>query len=131
MENINKIDLDEYNVRLSLSTEEKLDNKTISNLLNILNDDKTIKTFRLKNRYYIETPDKMFRFDLTSIKMSEGISFKKSNVFEKPVEYEIELEYIHNDKQSNKDIFEGLFKNINILLMLYHNNDIIIKDQFS
>ncbi len=123
--NNSKIDLDEYNVRLSLSKEDKLDNKKISEIINLLNNDKINKTYRLKNRYLIETPDKMFRFDLTSIKMTNSTSFKKSNVFKQNVKYEVELEYI-GGKHDEKSIFEQLFKNINILLTLYYDNQVLI-----
>jgi len=126
--NINKIDIDEYNVRLSLSSEDKLDNKTVLNLLNQLKDNKKMKTYRLKNRHYITSTDGLFRFDLTSIKMADGVSFQKSNIFRKMVDYEVELEYIGDYKNDIKNIFEELFKNINILLKLYHNNEFIVKN---
>lgn len=124
--NINKIDLDEYNVRLSLSTEDELDDNSKSKMLDLLKDTKKSKTYRLKNRYSIKTPDNMFQFDLTSIKMSDGVSFKKSNVFKSQVNYEVEIEYIGNEADE-KIIYHNLFKYIKILLLLYHNSDNIIQ----
>ncbi len=125
--NIEKIDLHEYNIRLSLSKEVELDNKKKSEMINLLKNSKVNKTYRLKNRYFIETPDKLFRFDLTSIKMANGISFKKSNVFKNNVEYEVELEYTGSDK-NGEEIFQQLFKNINILLTLYYDNLLLLKN---
>ena len=60
---MDRVDLHEYNIRLSLASEEKL--KDVTSTINILNNEKEIKTYRLKNRYEIVTPDKLFRYDLT------------------------------------------------------------------
>lgn len=122
-----KVDLEEYNVRVSLSKEEDLDNNVISTIIKDLENTNVNKNYRIKNRYSIITPDKMFKFDLTSIKMADGKTFKKSNVFRSEVSYEVELEYIGNDVDE-KDIYNNLFKYTNILLRLYHNSDIVIKN---
>jgi cyclopropane fatty-acyl-phospholipid synthase-like methyltransferase len=115
------VDLNEYNVRISLSTEDELDEKSKSKMLNLMKDVKKSKTYRLKNRYSIKTPDNMFQIDLTSIKMSEGVSFKKSNVFKASVNYEIELEYIGNDKDV-QNVYNALFKYIKMLILLNGKN---------
>lgn len=125
--NIDKIDLDEYNMRISLASEEPLDKKDMIKMQDALKNNSKDKVYRLKNRYYIETPNKMFRFDLTSIKMATGKSFKKSNIFNKLVTYEVELEYIHGN-YDNKLIYDNLFNYLNILLLLYSNSDKIIKN---
>jgi len=124
--NINKLDLDDYNIRLSLSTEEKLDNNITGNILDLLKDKTKTKNYRLKNRYSIKTPDGMFQFDLTSIKMADGVSFKKSNVFKSLTNYEAEVEYIGNE-MDDKKVYNNLFKYIKILLLLYQDTDNIIK----
>lgn len=126
--NIERVDINDYNIRINLASEDKIDDKTKSGLLKDLKDTKKMKTYRLKNRYYIETEDKMFRFDLTSVKMSDGISFRKSGVFKQDIQYELELEYIGDTKSDVKSIFENLFKNLNIMMMLYQDSDIIIKN---
>lgn len=121
-----KIDLEDYNVRISVSSEDKLSDKDISKMINDLKNQSVTKTYRLKNRFSINTPENMFRFDLTSIKMADGVSFKKSNVFKQNVEYEIELEYVGKG-HSQEDIIQNLFKYTNILLKLYNNTNNIIK----
>ena len=129
--NINKVDLNEYNMRINLSVEKELDKKTIDNIEKMLNDNNKMKTYRIKNRYHIMTEDGLFKFDLTSVKMADGVSFRRSNVLKKDVNYEVELEYVKNVDIKSDDVdkvFENMFKNINILLKLYNNTNHIIKN---
>ena len=67
------------------------------------NIDQYLKTFRYKKRFSFTTPDKLFRFDLSIVKMSkrneknQGIptyKFKDSYTLEQSENYEVEIEYI-------------------------------------
>jgi hypothetical protein len=60
------------------------------------------KTYRFKNRVCVISDDGNFRFDLTSLKMSTGSSFKLSKVLNVVPSYEIEVEYI--GKRNNEDV---------------------------
>ena len=126
---IKNVDLGEYNTRISLSEENILGKKSkeAKSTIDIIDNNSVMKNYRLKNRYYVESPDGLFRFDLTSIKMSNGTSFKNSSVLKQNPDYEVELEYIGKSKDVD-DIFNKLFYNINILLELFQNNFAIIKN---
>ena len=126
-ENINKVDIDDYNIRISLSKETELDKTQITNFIKLIKDTKKVKNYRLKNRYYIKSTDGLFRFDLTSIKMISAPSFKTSGIFKHSVNYEVELELINKEETDADKIFESMFKNINILLKLYYDTNYIIK----
>lgn len=123
---VDKIDIMEYNVRLGLANEKEMDDKDIKKFINIIEDDSKIKNYRMKSRYSVETPEGLFRFDLTSVKMSDGKSFKNSRVMKKDVNYEVELEYV-GEKSDNKKIIDNLFKYVGILLKLYTDNSILTK----
>ena len=64
---LENIDIDDYNLRFMLAHEEKLSNKSLENVNEILGND-TEKLYRLKNRYSIVDDSGLFRFDLTTVK---------------------------------------------------------------
>lgn len=112
-------DFSEYPIRISLSEEKKSDNfkefiKT-----------KNIKTYRYKNRYEIISADKQFRFDLTTVKMAKGKNFRESLIFKKTPHYEIEMEYIGDNDNSNF-ILHSFIRNSTLLLQLYQQSNEII-----
>lgn len=121
------IDLDNYQFRVSLTNEEEIsDEKKSSNVQNI-NNSATQKNFRLKNTYLITSPDKMFRFDLSSVKMANSNSLKKSNIFSQAINYEIEMEYIGKTGKGIKldEVYESLLANMNLLLSLIQDNHLL------
>ena len=67
----------EYNYRINLKTEEQLNESNVE-IQGILMDWKNkLKMFRYKKRYSFYTPDKLFRIDLTILKMNEYDRDKK------------------------------------------------------
>lgn len=122
-ERLSNIDITDYGVRLSLSVEKE--GGDIKELMN----SGTNKNFRYKNRYMIKSPDSLFSFDLTIIKMANGKSFRESNIFRQPFTYEIEMEYVGGDSNNSKDIFNSLLVNMNILLKLYQGSSLLIRDE--
>ena len=92
---LENIDIDDYNLRFMLSHEEKLSDKSLENVNEILRND-TEKLYRLKNRYSIVDDSGLFRFDLTTVKDGKGTDFKNSNTLKNPMNYEIEIEFIGN-----------------------------------
>lgn len=113
------LDIKKYNLRIALCEEKKKD------ILNIKNKKGGIKTFRFKNRFSITSLDGIFRFDLTSVKMSKGESFKSARTLEKVPKYEIEMELIDNTLEQD-DIINSLVANIGLILQLYYKTDILI-----
>lgn len=125
---IKNLDITDYNTRISLSSEDPIDNKSKDSLKNIdtLKNDSKVKYFRFKNRYYIYDSDGLFRFDLSSIKSDESTTFLKSNILQKTPKYEIEIECIKKDKDVDL-IAKRLVYNTSIILSLIQNNNIITK----
>ena len=98
------LDIDEYNIRVRLSTEELIDNKTLLLLgSNIQHIDANKIFFRFKNRIslIIFDNDKLgtLRLDLTFVKFCNTPEKLQDNY----TEYEIELEYIPNKSIKTSD----------------------------
>jgi hypothetical protein len=110
-----KLDLEEYNIRLRLASEIELkDKKQIETIIDNANSSLITKTYRYKNRYAIQLSD-LFRIDCTSVKTSRGTSFKNSKVLKKNESFEIEIEYI-GEISSKKDNIEKLSKQIDNII---------------
>ena len=114
-EGLEKIDINEYSVRFSLSEETELDraNETIEYLKN--SNKESLKMYRLKNRYEVFSENGLVRIDFTSVKQSDRSykSFRNSNTIKANVNYEIEVELLHNDKIgkiSSDDIFQRVYE---------------------
>ena len=118
---VDNLDLNDYSIRFSLCNETVLDK--VSDEIEYEK-----KLFRYKNRYSIFSEDKMFRFDLSEVKTSDGNTIKESHLFKKQNEYEIEIEYIGNSKDKD-DIFNQLIHNIGILISLYQDSYYIVSQK--
>ena len=110
----------EYNYRLTLKTEDELgyNQKQIEEFNKTL--EATEKHFRYKKRYSFETPDKLFRIDLSVVKStlyhnkkySWAKSFKSANILNNNEEYELEIEYVGSvDRKDNGVILINDFYN--------------------
>lgn len=116
-------DFSDYPIRISLSEEEE--GGDVKELINT----KSMKTYRCKNRYEIISADKMFRFDLTTVKMAKGRTLRESLIFKKDPNYEIEMEYIGED-DSATDILHSFIRNGTVLLQIYQGSiDLITKSE--
>lgn len=120
---IKRFDIDNYSLRFSLSNEETIDIDKFSNDISYKE-----KHFRYKNRYSILSEDNLWRFDFSEVRQATGTLLSDTDIFKKPIEYEIELEYIGESKES-KQIFDKLFNNIGILLSLYQNSKHITSNE--
>jgi len=95
-----------YNVRLNIKQEEPLlkTNKLVLDFMKDYSDKK--KHFRYKKRYSFLTNDELFRIDLTVVKSTKFMkgknmfetTFRKANILNNREEYELELEYIGDEK---------------------------------
>ena len=73
---------------------------------NMVHDNK-LKYYRYKKRYSFETPDSLYRIDLTVVKSTQydfktrqyklTNTFKESNILNNPETYELEIEFIGKD----------------------------------
>jgi len=125
-ERIDKIDDNNYNIRISLNNELPKENILEKNI-NLLKSNTFEKTYRLKNRYNIITDDKLFSIDLTSVKMGKGTSFRSSNTLKSNPTYEIEIEFIDKKSNiSNEEITNKLLEHSNIIFKLLTGSNIIL-----
>jgi len=122
------VDLFDYGIRICLSKEEAITAKKERDAIaKKVVSDSTKKFYRMKNRFYIQTPEGIVRFDLSSVKMADGFSMRDSGVLKKKENYEVEIEVIANRTAStDNDIIGNFFTYINILLRLYQNSSTII-----
>lgn len=132
-ERLSNYDITNYNIRVSLSSELNVLDKEMLTDVNILNRNRQ-KTYRYKNRFSFITEDKQFRYDLTTVKISSGRSFKLSNVLNSQPLYEVEVEYIGSDGNNiianiePKILLKGLLTNIGRLLQIYQGSNNIISN---
>lgn len=128
------VDISDYNLRFSLSEEILLkdDSSEVKEAIKMLSDNDIEKNFRMKNRYLVKTPEELFRFDLTSIKMVNAVNFKKSGIFTSNVDYEVELEYSGEDRigtPGKEKLVKNLMKYVYLLLKLYHQTPNVMKNK--
>lgn len=98
------VNIDDYNFRLSLSSENKLNTSAniVKDLIEKWNDNK--KTFRYLNRHSFKHPDLPFIVDVSIVKESKKqgkyyvpeYSFQESGVLTSPEKYEIEIECVNS-----------------------------------
>lgn len=126
-ERLNNYDIDNYNIRVSLSDEIIVNDKNMLKDINTLNTNRQ-KSYRYKNRYSFITEDGQFRYDLTMVKNSSGRSLKTSNVLNNTPTFEVEVEYIGSNSNDSK--IDNLIKQLLIyssnLLQIYQGSNTIV-----
>ena len=125
---VQHIDLTDYDIRVSLANESDISKDEEDANVKTINDATAMKNYRMKNTYQIISRNGLFRYDLSSIKMVDAQSFKKSNIFQRPVQHEIELEYI-GPSGGDGDlelVLEKLTEEINLLSGLIQGSDLLI-----
>jgi SAM-dependent methyltransferase len=121
---IDMLDINNYNLRISLSSEIKTTNKKTENILS----NNKIKKYRYKKRYSVITEDNLFRYDLTVIKSYSGTTLNINELSKALSEYEVEMEYIGSIKDKNA-ILQSLILNTGVLLQVYYNSNILSSNQ--
>jgi len=118
---IENLDIEDYNIRFSLSEENNLNFKDskVKESIDRLKDNTLPKIYRYKNRYEIYF-NKDFRIDMTSVRMSRGNTFKESKVLKSITSYEIEIEVLNKDTDK-KYIINSFIEIITLLLSIYYN----------
>ena len=139
------IDIDDYNIRINLKSEDYL-SRNHKNVIDVL-DNKTWnnkrKFFRYKSRYSFLLPNKQFTCDLTIVKTSDvkiidsdqkkirkfiyTKNIQESNVFKNDQNYEIELEYVGNKSTKtplldSDSVMNEMFKYIGFILQSHQKS---------
>ena len=95
------IDVDDYDIRFRVSSENPIDNKKINDLANLpISESEKIK-FRYKNRVslvLVDNSKEQLSIDLTVAKLSNDVK----NISKGKESYEIEIDYMTNDKLTEK-----------------------------
>jgi mRNA (guanine-N7-)-methyltransferase len=115
-EKIKSIDLEDYNIRLSLSTEKTIPEIKIN--------DNIVKTFRYKCRCSFTINN--FRIDLTIVKESKGKTFQQSHTLLIDEKYEIECEYISKLGNIKIDDIDIIYN----ILLLTSGSFIVISEKY-
>jgi len=123
------IDLEDYDIRVSLANESDITKDEEDSNIAAINDPAITKNFRMKNTYQIISANGLFRYDLSSIKMAESSSFKKSGIFQRPIQHEIELEFIGPATTDLELVLESLTEEINLITGLIQDNDLLMTKQ--
>lgn len=124
------VDLSNYPVRIALAEEQEIKASETKDF-QFLNNNDFPKIYRLQNRVSVYTDDGLFRIDFTTVKKGEGKSFKQSRTVQAFPGYEIEIEYVGDQNVSKDEIFNGVIKNVKLLLTIYHDSPILITNSMS
>jgi hypothetical protein len=147
---IPKIDIDVYDMRLSVSGEVSFDKNDIPvelKMSSLEEVNKRIyeaeKQFRYKKRTSYVSPDGMFRYDLTQVKQvfsGNGLKSEKtlsvSEVFNQQPVYEVELEFLYKDQYSSNGVrfskygLQSVLENITLAMQIRQDAELVlVKDE--
>ena len=129
----NKIKDIDYNFRVNLKNEIILRHNH-NEIISLLNNWKLKnKYLRFKKRYSFLTPDNFYRIDLTIVKSSHYNNtlnkyemtelFKTSNILNQPEYYELELEFIGNQKEYNINSVNNVYQKLSPKYNYTESND--------
>ena len=144
---IPNIDIDVYDMRLSVSGEISFDTKTVVEKLGVTTKEElnkrvydSDKQFRLKKRYSYISPDGMFRYDITQTKQifrDNSLKYEKtlssSDIFKQAPIYEVELELLYTGEHSeNQKLFkiDSVLQNIALSMQIRQDSELVlVKDE--
>jgi hypothetical protein len=144
---ISNIDIDVYDMRLSVSGEIGFDTKTVVEKLGVTTKEElnkrvydSDKQFRYKKRCSYISPDGMFRYDLTQTKQifrDNALKYEKSlsssDIFKQAPVYEVELELLYTGEYSeNQKRFstDSVFQNIALSMQIRQDSELVlVKDE--
>ena len=124
------LDYNEYDIRIRLSQENLIDDKTLSNLSNLHYTETDKITFRFKQRISLLIIDDIklgkLRIDLTIIKSAKN----PDKLHDADKEFEVELEYTKGTANLSDKIFNQIYNEIiKIKQVLESSTEIISKDE--
>lgn len=124
-ESENIIDIDDFDIRVRLSSETKISKKELDELKDISDKDMDKIMFRYKQRISVrldDTADVNFGIDLTNVKMTNYINRIESS----PSTYELEMDLTALKSNINKKYLELVYAEANILLKIIQQSNYII-----
>ena len=128
-EKLDRIDESNYGIRFSLNNELP-QSELLQKNMNLLSKNTANKVYRLKNRYSIQTPNKLFSIDMTTVKNGIGKTFRESNTFKSNPEYEIEMEFIGKSSSIDSETILGeMLSHITLLLKILQGTTIILSNR--
>lgn len=124
----NVVDLDDFNIRVRLSEENKLTKDELNQLTSLSYQNGTRITFRMKDRvtFYVlgdEKSSEFIKIDLTITKNTKNIN----RINEVVPNYELEIEY-GSDNYKKSNIIETMFKEAELLLKIIQNSNYIMSN---
>lgn len=119
------LDLDDFDIRVRLSSETKISKKELDELKEI--DETAMKdiVFRYKQRISVRLDDNNdvnFGIDLTNVKMSNNINRLESS----PSTYELEMDLTSKKAKVDKKYLDAIYAEANILLKIIQQSNYII-----
>lgn len=128
------IEIDEYDVKINVKSETKIEGDSKKELVKDINEKlyDYRKMYRFKKRFSFISEDKLFRFDLSVVKQSLRDGEKnliKSGLFQSDDHYEVEIEFLHqeHDRYPSEDVFvRSLMSQAGLVLSVIDQDDFII-----
>jgi len=124
----NIIDIDQYNIRIRKSTETKLTDKDLKNLINMGINSSNKISFRYKNRLtldIINNSNYSLSLDLTTVQHNTNVN----NIMNSPKGYEMEIDYSIKEESNNNKILDTLIKEMEIIKKVIEGSNIIISKE--
>lgn len=121
----NMVDITDYNMRIRLSEENNVNNKTLDKLKSLQHSEQFNISFRFKERvsvYIDDSKDKYIKVDLTKTNTTKNIN-RIENI---APNYELEIEYMNKSKPKNDDDLNTMLKESEILLKVIQQSNFVI-----
>jgi len=127
----NIIDIDQYDIRIRKSSEKKLTDKDMQNLINMGINSSNKIFFRYKNRlslHVIDNNNEKLSLDLTVVQHSNNVN----NIMNSLKGYEMEIDYSLKKEKNNEKISNIILKEMENIKKIIEGTDILItKDEYN
>jgi SAM-dependent methyltransferase len=121
----NMVDIDDFDVRIRLASENDVTKKELDELMKLDESVRSNISFRYKQRVSLkleDTKDLSLSIDLTNIKMTKVMNYIENNV---PI-YELEIDMSTKSKNPDNKYLKMIYNEITILLKIIQQSNYII-----